>query len=166
ATAANDRTQITDQLLEAQLPDSPDHEESTDHLTTNSQASPADSAPRQQGPEAAPASRREARLQRESFLTPTSTEAPASKGVRGLLSSVGIRMNPSAKERAEREDVRAISQHWPGPRTIAVANGKGGAGKTPTTIMLSAVFARFGGGTVLAWDNNQTRGTMPWRTEQ
>lgn len=166
ATAAHEMTEFTDQLLETQLPDNTDHEENPNQVTKNTQASPADSAPRQPGPEAAPASRREARLQRESFLTPTSTEAPASKGVRGLLSSVGIRMNPSAKERAEREDVRAISQHWPGPRTIAVANGKGGAGKTPTTILLSAVFGRFGGGTVLAWDNNQTRGTMPWRTEQ
>lgn len=113
-----------------------------------------------------PATRREARMQRESFLTPTTTEAPATKGLRGMLSAVGIRVSPSAKERAEREDVRAISQHWPGPRTIAIANGKGGAGKTPTSIMLSAVFARFGGGTVLAWDNNQTRGTLGWRTEQ
>lgn len=35
-----------------------------------------------------------------------------------------------------------------------------------TTAMLSAVFARHGGGHVLAWDNNDTRGTLGWRTEQ
>ena len=32
--------------------------------------------------------------------------------------------------------------------------------------MLAAVFARNGGGPVLAWDNNETRGTLGWRTEQ
>ena len=35
-----------------------------------------------------------------------------------------------------------------------------------TTAMLAAVFARYGGGNVLAWDNNDTRGTLGWRTEQ
>ncbi|MFD0760440.1 AAA family ATPase [Arthrobacter ulcerisalmonis] len=75
-------------------------------------------------------------------------------------------MSPSESERAERSDVLAVSQHWPGPRTIAVVNGKGGAGKTPTTVLLAAVFARHGGAGVLTWDNNQTRGTLGWRTEQ
>ncbi|WP_201850913.1 MinD/ParA family ATP-binding protein [Myceligenerans indicum] len=45
-------------------------------------------------------------------------------------------------------------------------NGKGGAGKTPGTVLLSAVFAAHGGSGVVAWDNNQTRGTLGWRTEQ
>lgn len=103
---------------------------------------------------------------RQSFLTKTQTEEPASRGPRGLFTRVGIRMKPSADERGERADMQAVSQHWPGPRTIAVVNGKGGANKTPTTILLSAVFARHGGAGVLAWDNNQTRGTLGWRTEQ
>ena len=77
-----------------------------------------------------------------------------------------MRISPSEKEAAERNDRNAVSQHWPGPRTIAIVNGKGGANKTPTTVLLSAVFARYGGGGVLAWDNNQTRGTLPWRTEK
>ena len=38
--------------------------------------------------------------------------------------------------------------------------------KTPTTVLLSAVFARYGGAVVVAWDANQTRGTLGWRTEQ
>ena len=82
------------------------------------------------------------------------------------MSRIGLQMAPSAAERNERADVQAVSQHWPGPRTIAVVNGKGGAGKTPSTILLSAAFARYGGAGVLAWDNNQTRGTLGWRTEQ
>ncbi|WP_340290857.1 MinD/ParA family ATP-binding protein [Aquipuribacter hungaricus] len=112
---------------------------------------------------ASPSTRREAR---QSFLTVERVEPPATTGVRALLGRLGIRVPPSAAERAERDDVQAVSQHWPGRRTIAVVNGKGGAGKTPTTICLAAVFARHGGAGVLAWDHNQTRGTLGWRTEQ
>ena len=104
--------------------------------------------------------------QRQSFLTREQIEEPASRGFRGLMGRVGIKMSPNEGERSERADVAAVSQHWPGPRTIAVVNGKGGASKTPVTILLSAVFALFGGAGVVAWDNNQTRGTLGWRTEQ
>ncbi|MGC0249102.1 MinD/ParA family ATP-binding protein [Pseudactinotalea sp. Z1748] len=103
---------------------------------------------------------------RESFLRTEQAEAPATQGVRGALTKVGIRTSPSATERAERADVNAVSQHWPGVRTIAVVNGKGGANKTPTTALLAAVFARNSGAATLAWDNNETRGTLGWRTEQ
>ena len=102
---------------------------------------------------------------RASFLDTRTARIPATRGFRGMLSSMGIRVPPSESELAERRDVRAVSQHWPGPRTISVVNGKGGANKTPTTVMLAAVFARNGGGPVLAWDNNETRGTLGWRTE-
>lgn len=116
----------------------------------------------QPSPQSAPETRRE----RRSFLTEEQREEPATQGVRGLLTRAGVRMSPSDAERAERADRLAVSQHWPGPRTIAVVNGKGGAGKTPTTVLLAAVFARYGGAGVLTWDNNQTRGTLGWRTEQ
>ncbi|PFG45143.1 MinD-like ATPase involved in chromosome partitioning or flagellar assembly [Georgenia soli] len=112
----------------------------------------------------APMTRREALSQ--SFLTENRDEAPPEAGWRGLLARVGIKIQPSLAELAERADERAVSQHWPGPRTIAIVNGKGGANKTPTTILLSALLARYGGSGVLAWDNNPTRGTLGWRTEQ
>lgn len=111
---------------------------------------------RQEGPEG----------RRRSFLASDNGTVPAETGFRGLLSRMGIRVAPSKKELTERAHTRAVSQHWPGPRTISVVNGKGGANKTPTTVMLAAVFARNGGGPVLAWDNNETRGTLGWRTEQ
>lgn len=113
------------------------------------------------------ASRREQRelRDRHSFLQTERPEEPAREGARGILNRLGFRVRPSAAEQATRDDELAVSQHWPGPRTIAVVNGKGGAGKTPTTILLSAVFARYGGAGVLAWDNNQTRGTLGWRTD-
>lgn len=113
-----------------------------------------------------PASRRDQRArERESFLQTERPEEPAREGARGALNRLGLRIRPSAHEQSARDDELAVSQHWPGPRTIAVVNGKGGAGKTPTTVLLSAVFARYGGAGVLAWDNNQTRGTLGWRTD-
>src|SRR5690606_25260812 len=131
----------------------------------------AEAAPPAPGPQPSPAqdrpyeTRRE-RRERQSFLTQEQREEPATQGWRGAMTRLGIRMSPSPAERAERADIQAVSQHWPGPRTIAIVNGKGGASKTPSTILLSAGFARYGGAGVLAWDNNQTRGTLGWRTEQ
>ncbi|WP_309071453.1 ATPase [Arthrobacter sp.] len=110
--------------------------------------------------------RRQEEGRRRSFLAADNGTIPAETGLRGLLSRLGIRMAPSQRELTARAHTRAVSQHWPGPRTISVVNGKGGANKTPTTVMLAAVFARNGGGPVLAWDNNETRGTLGWRTEQ
>lgn len=106
------------------------------------------------------------RQMRESFLRTEQVEPPATRGVRGVLSRMGMKMQPSEVERSEREDIHAVSQHWPGVRTIAVVNGKGGASKTPTTALLAATFARFSGAATIAWDNNETRGTLGWRTEQ
>ncbi|GGH45349.1 AAA family ATPase [Microbacterium album] len=134
-----------------------------------SPTSDAPQPPREGEPQAQPGRHGEERRrseERRSFLTPERTEEPAQKGWRGMLARTGLRVPPSASERAERSDIYTVSQHWPGPRTIAVVNGKGGAGKTPTTILTAAVFARYGGAGVLAWDNNQTRGTLGWRTEQ
>lgn len=108
----------------------------------------------------------ERRAARASFLEKEAPEQPATQGWRGVLARVGVQIAPSETELAERRDVHAVSQHWPGPRTVAIVNGKGGANKTPTTALLSAVFARYGGSGVLAWDNNETRGTLGWRTEQ
>lgn len=113
-----------------------------------------------------PATRRAARTERRSFITTDDgTESSPSTGWRAILARLGISVRPSAEELRREADQRAVAQHWAGCRTIAVANGKGGVGKTMTTAMLSAVFARYGGGPVLAWDNNDTRGTLGWRTE-
>ena len=103
---------------------------------------------------------------RRSFLMQDRLDEPATQGVRGVLARIGFRVRPGEMERAERADEAMVSQHWPGPRTISIVNGKGGAGKTPATVLLSAVFSSHGGSGVVAWDNNQTRGTLGWRTEQ
>ncbi len=103
---------------------------------------------------------------RRSFLMQDRLDEPATQGMRGVLARIGFRVRPNESERAERADEQVVSQHWPGPRTISIVNGKGGAGKTPATVLLSAVFSSHGGSGVVAWDNNQTRGTLGWRTEQ
>lgn len=109
-----------------------------------------------------PPTRREAR---QSFLTQEQVEEPATTGFRGFLTRAGIRMAPSAAERRHREQVHLVSQHHVGPRTIMLANGKGGAGKTLATVCLSTVLTRHSGAATVAWDNNQTRGTLGWSTE-
>ncbi|WP_460773165.1 MinD/ParA family ATP-binding protein [Microbacterium sp. GXF7504] len=103
---------------------------------------------------------------RPSFLTAERAEEPATQGWRRSLVALGLPVPPGPAERRERADVAAVSRLWTEPRTIAVVNGKGGSGKTPTSILLAAVFAKHGGAGVLAWDNNQTRGTLGWRTEK
>ena len=107
-----------------------------------------------------------AQARQASLLDATSNEAPARDGVRGVLNGLGLRLGPSRVEQRVRADVAAVAQHWPRPLAIAVVNGKGGACKTPATILLAATFARYGGAGVVAWDNNSTRGTLGWRTQQ
>lgn len=114
--------------------------------------------------EEAPPTRRS--LKETSFLVSAPVLEPATQGWRGTLTRLGFRMNPSQAELSEREDIRTVSQHWPGPRTVAVVNRKGGANKTPTVVMLSAVLARYSGAATIAWDNNESQGTLGWRTEK
>ncbi len=116
--------------------------------------------PRMDGAAGAVATRR-----RVSFVDTPPAPVRADSGLRGLLAAVGLPVHPSAGERARWDAVSRVSQHWVGCRAIAVGNGKGGVGKTMTAAMLAAVYARHGGSGVLAWDNNDTRGTLGWRTE-
>lgn len=119
-------------------------------------------SPPNAAPAVTPVTRREAR---QSFLTQETVEEPATTGFRGFLTGLGLRMAPSTAERQHREQVHLVSQHHVGPRTIMVANGKGGAGKTLATVLLSIVLTRHSGAPTVAWDNNQTRGTLGWSTE-
>lgn len=113
------------------------------------------------------AAERRVRALRASLLDADTNAAPAVDGWRGSLNRhLHLRLAPGARERGARDDIAAVARHWPGPRTIAVVNGKGGAGKTPSAILLAAVLARHGGAGVVAYDNNPTRGTLGWRTRQ
>lgn len=103
---------------------------------------------------------------RPTFLAPPIDTPVRANGWRGAFARLGIHIPPSPAEQRRAEWTATVSRQWAGCRTLAIANGKGGVGKTMTTAMLSAVYARNGGGNVLAWDNNDTRGTLGWRTEQ
>jgi cellulose biosynthesis protein BcsQ len=131
--------------------------------TTPVPANPEPQTPAAVTGEAAPTRRS---LKDTSFLVSAPVLEPATQGWRGTLTRLGLRMDPSAEELSEREDIRTVSQHWPGPRTIAVVNRKGGANKTPTVVMLSAILARYSGAATVAWDNNESQGTLGWRTEK
>ncbi|MGL4339238.1 MAG: MinD/ParA family ATP-binding protein [Rhodoglobus sp.] len=103
---------------------------------------------------------------RRSFLVGDEQSMPIARGWRGVVvRTTGLRIAPSSREQIQDDNLRKVSQHWPGGCSIGVVNGKGGVGKTTTTAMLAAVFARHGGSGVVAWDNNDTRGTLGWRTE-
>ena len=101
-----------------------------------------------------------------SFLAPNSTDGPRLSGWRGVARKFGLRVSASAADRRRWQDEQLISQRWLGTRTVAVLNGKGGACKTPTAILLASCFARYGAGGVVVADGNVTRGTLGWRTEQ
>lgn len=103
--------------------------------------------------------------ERDTFLRPEDeTSFRAERGFRGFLSRMGFAMEPSAQEVEERTWRRTVGTRLNEPKTISVVNGKGGANKTPTAVLLSAVFGRNSGDPVLVWDNNGTRGTLGWRT--
>jgi MinD-like ATPase involved in chromosome partitioning or flagellar assembly len=90
---------------------------------------------------------------------PAHREAPAEKGVRGML-----KMRPGSAERSERLAREMAATSYGRPVTIVVANPKGGAGKTPTTLLLAGGLGQARGGGVVAWDNNELRGNMHLRT--
>ena len=88
---------------------------------------------------------------------------PANWGWRGRVRrwSGGVikpRMGP--KEQAHEEARHAIQRDFDGPRTIAFINPKGGAAKTTGVLAAGYTFGTVRGGGVVAWDNNETRGTL------
>ncbi|MFJ2509556.1 chromosome partitioning protein ParA [Arthrobacter citreus] len=160
-----------DIITSSQIPARKDTEPTPERKRSQAMEQPAtvptttETAPPAETPSGTPQQTRRS-LKDTSFLVSAPVLEPATQGWRGTLSRLGFRMEPSAEELAEREDIRTVSQHWPGPRTVAVVNRKGGANKTPTVVMLSAILARYSGAATVAWDNNESQGTLGWRTEQ
>jgi MinD-like ATPase involved in chromosome partitioning or flagellar assembly len=131
-------------------------------------------------PDVAAASAEAARTSDESYdVTPASrggSDRPSaedlitarSKGERqkvkansGLRKAFGL--GPSLKERLERDRIDRIARPLNGRKTIMVINTKGGGGKTLVTMMLASYLGRYRSGSVLAWDNNETEGTLGMR---
>jgi MinD-like ATPase involved in chromosome partitioning or flagellar assembly len=100
---------------------------------------------------------------------PTPPDGPAQLGWRAAvrrLSGGLITLRPGGGEVVQRKAIAAVQRSLPGPRTVVVINPKGGASKTTATLLLAATFGIHRGGYTLAWDNNETRGTMGWRATQ
>jgi len=97
---------------------------------------------------------------------PAST-GPAEHGWRAGVRKAtfgGVRLAPGRAERQRRVQTAAVRRTFDGPRTVVVLNPKGGAHKTTATMLLAATFGLQRGGYTLAWDNNETRGTLGWRS--
>lgn len=100
---------------------------------------------------------------------PQPPAGPAELGWRGTLRRVtggAVRLGPGRAELAQRASIARVQRSLDGPRTIVVINPKGGAHKTTATLLLAASFGQHRGGYTLAWDNNETRGTLGWRSQQ
>lgn len=79
------------------------------------------------------------------------------------LTGSSINPPPGRRERTHLEAIADVQRRLDGPRTVVVVNPKGGAHKTTATLLLAATMGTMRGGYTLAWDNNETRGTLGWR---
>jgi MinD-like ATPase involved in chromosome partitioning or flagellar assembly len=94
------------------------------------------------------------------------TAEPASWGWRGKVNRASgglIKARAAEAELVTRQAIADIQRGFSRPMTVVVVQPKGGAGKTPTTICLSAAFGAHRGGYVVGWDDNETRGTLAVR---
>jgi len=94
-------------------------------------------------------------------------QAVATQGPRKVVRAMtfgALKPRPSEKERRVLAATEAVRRPLEGPRTVVVINPKGGAHKTTATLMLASTLGIHRGGYSLAWDNNETHGTLGWRS--
>ncbi|NNH73840.1 ParA family protein [Nocardia uniformis] len=108
---------------------------------------------------------REARLAMLLKPAPGVHTDPAQWGWRGRVNALGLWVRPRRRspEVTYRQAVERIRQPLAGTSVIVVANPKGGSGKTPATVLLSALLGRHRGGRVVAWDAHESCGTLAAR---
>ena len=90
-------------------------------------------------------------------------------GVRGAIRRTTFGMlspSPGRREQEYRHEVEKVRRNFGGLRQVTVVNPKGGAGKTVAVLLLAMTFGQKRGGYVLAWDNNETQGTLGMRAQQ
>jgi len=96
-------------------------------------------------------------------------EPTATMGARALLrkGTMGlVKLAPGRHEQEYKQDVEMVRRNFGGLRQVTVVNPKGGAGKTVAVLLLAMTFGQKRGGYVLAWDNNETQGTLGMRAQQ
>ncbi|BCB80466.1 hypothetical protein Pflav_068760 [Phytohabitans flavus] len=91
----------------------------------------------------------------------TGMRAAVNKSTLGL-----VKLAPGRHEQEFRQDVEKVRRNFGGLRQVTVVNPKGGAGKTVAVLLLAMTFGQKRGGYVLAWDNNETQGTLGMRAQQ
>ncbi len=94
-------------------------------------------------------------------------QAPT-RGLPGLLhratgGRAHLSMTPA--ERLERVQLAVIRTNFPGVRQVTFVNPKGGSAKTTAALLTAMTFGQSRGGYVLAWDNNETQGTLGVRSQ-
>ena len=134
------------------------------------QPPPAAAAARR--PAAPPAAPTERRGEPRRFMTATDfldrraeqvELGPATWGWRGRVrkwSGGAIAPEDGPRRARLRAGPALIQRDFDGPRTIAFINPKGGAAKTTGVLAAGYTFGTVRGGGVVAWDNNETRGTL------
>lgn len=86
---------------------------------------------------------------------------PATIGWRGRLNRMlGTKLRMGTEERSRFDDRAMIQRSFSGPKTVVFINPKGGAGKTTSVALAGMTFGQVRGGGVVAWDNNETRGSL------
>lgn len=96
------------------------------------------------------------------------TRERATEGWQGAVRRMtggAISPRPGQVERSRLDREHTVQRRLDAPRTIVILNPKGGAHKTTSTLLLAATFGTQRGGATLAWDNNETRGTLGWRAQ-
>ncbi|MFI5436174.1 hypothetical protein ACHMZP_30715 [Rhodococcus baikonurensis] len=89
--------------------------------------------------------------------------SPATWGWRGRVNAAaGMKMapKPDSAEVRFRQSITRIQQTLPGCMVVSVISLKGDAGKTSTTIALANTFGRHRGHGVVAWDANESTGSL------
>jgi MinD-like ATPase involved in chromosome partitioning or flagellar assembly len=100
-------------------------------------------------------------VQPRDWVATTGMRAAARRSTFGL-----VRLRPGRQERDGRLALTAVRRAFGGLRQVTVVNPKGGAGKTVASLLLGLTFGQARGGFVLAWDNNETQGTLGMRAQQ
>ena len=110
---------------------------------------------------------------RADLFDTTGTSEVAKSGVRGLLAKVGIRVpatrgeleRAAAAERLRADETTIRQATFARAVGVLVANRKGGAGKTPTSIILGGILASIRGGSVAVLEVSDDPGTLTLRSE-
>nr|WP_205807820.1 chromosome partitioning protein [Micromonospora sp. HNM0581] len=91
----------------------------------------------------------------------------ATTGLRAVVNKTGlVKLPPGRHELERKREIEMVRRNFGGLRQVTVVNPKGGAGKTVAILLLAMTFGQNRGGYVLAWDNNETQGTLGMRAQQ